>query len=89
LSATIRSVFVDPDMGRMGLGTWIMRVTEADAHSAGIRRLKVCATLPGVPLYAAMGYREIEAIGMDFGDVSFALVRMEKSLASRFESNAA
>lgn len=79
-TATIRSVFVDPDLPRQGLGTRIMRIAEADALAAGVLRLKVSSTLSGLHLYRSLGYRELEHATIPIGEASFALVRMEKLL---------
>jgi hypothetical protein len=41
------------------------------------------STLTGVPLYAAHGYREVERIEVPLqGELTMAVVRMEKVLAS-------
>lgn len=79
-TATIRSVFVDPDMPRQGLGRRVMRMVEADAIAAGIVWLKVGATLSGVHFYRALGYRAIEHAAIPLGEHKFELVRMEKKL---------
>lgn len=56
-TATIRSVFVAPSATRRGIGSAIMRHAEEDAGRDGVAMLSLTATLSGVPLYAALGYR--------------------------------
>lgn len=61
-AARIRAFFVDPDFARQGIGRRIMKACESAATEAGFTRLELGATLPGVPLYSAMGYQPIETI---------------------------
>ncbi|MBS1787778.1 MAG: GNAT family N-acetyltransferase [Acidobacteria bacterium] len=60
--ARIRAFFVDPDFARRGIGRQIIEACEAAARAAGFTKLELGATLPGVPLYSAMGYQPIERI---------------------------
>lgn len=80
--ATVRSVFVDPELPRRGLGSGIMAVVETDAAACGIRELGLTATLSGVPLYVALGYRRLADTHVDLGRVRFACVKMAKRLAT-------
>lgn len=59
-AAKIRAFFVHPDWARRGIGSRILQHCEAAAADAGFRRLEMGATLTGVPLYRARGYREQE-----------------------------
>ena len=61
-AARIRAFFVDPDFARRGIGRQIIEACEAAARAAGFRKLELGATLPGVPLYVAMGYQPIERV---------------------------
>ena len=56
-AAKIRAFFIHPDFARCGLGTRLLERCERDAIAHGFRRLELMATLPGVRLYAARGYR--------------------------------
>jgi ribosomal protein S18 acetylase RimI-like enzyme len=56
-AARIRAFFVHPEFARRGLGTRLLERCERDASSHGFRRAELMATLPGVKLYAARGYR--------------------------------
>ena len=59
-AAHIRAMFVRPDWGRRGLGRRIIEESELAANAAGFTTMSLMATLPGEPLYAACGFREIE-----------------------------
>jgi GNAT superfamily N-acetyltransferase len=54
--ARIRAFYVHPDWARRGIGRQLMERCEAAARQAGFRRLDLAATVPGEPLYAALGY---------------------------------
>ncbi len=55
-AARIRAFFVDPNWARRGIGRRIIEACEAAARREGFQRMELGATLPGEPLYAAMGY---------------------------------
>jgi GNAT superfamily N-acetyltransferase len=59
-AARIRAMFVDPAHARRGLGRLILNASEEAAQRAGFRTFALMATLPGVPLYRACGYEEVE-----------------------------
>lgn len=67
-AARIRAMFVDPAYARRGLGRVILQVSEDDAKAAGFTTFELMATLPGVPLYAACGYEEIEQTEIELPD---------------------
>jgi len=79
-AARIRAFFVHPDFARQGIGSEIIRTCEAAAVSNGFTRFELGATLPGVPLYTAMGYLQQERIDelLPDGEV-LGIVRMGKS----------
>ncbi|AMJ67054.1 GNAT family N-acetyltransferase [Hymenobacter sp. PAMC 26628] len=52
----IRAFFVHPGRARRGVGRAIIGVCEGAADAAGFRSLALAATLPGEPLYRALGY---------------------------------
>jgi N-acetylglutamate synthase-like GNAT family acetyltransferase len=83
-AARIRAFFVHPDWTRRGIGRRIIEACEIAAREAGFRRLELGATLPGEPLYAAMGYTVAERfdIPMPDGEVLPA-AHMIKSLDAR------
>ena len=83
-AARIRAFFVDPDYARQGIGKQIIEVCEGAARAAGFRRCELGATLPGEPLYRAVGYRAIERIEhlMPDGE-ALPIIRMERTLVQR------
>lgn len=56
-AARIRAFFVHPNWARRGIGRRLIEVCERAAYKEGFRRMELAATLPGEPLYAAMGYQ--------------------------------
>lgn len=75
----IRAFFVHPDFARRGIGRSLFRVCEEAARSEGFRRLELVATLPGEPLYAALGFRPVERIEIALAErETLPAVRMEK-----------
>jgi hypothetical protein len=53
----------------------------AAAAEAGFGRLELMATLPGVPLYSACGFREVERVVERLPDgVAIGLVRMTRPI---------
>src|SRR5512147_368920 len=80
-AARIRAFFVHPDFARRGVGSRILEACVEAARAAGFRRLELAATLPGVPLYAARGFRERERLEVPMPDGRrLAVVRMERDL---------
>ncbi len=80
-AARIRAFFVHPDYARRGIARHLMEICETAAKSNGFKRLELGATLPGVPLYAAMGYEVIETMHRSLPDgESWEVVRMGKNL---------
>jgi GNAT superfamily N-acetyltransferase len=59
-AARLRAFFVHPAWARKGLGRQLFARCAADAARAGFRRLELVATLPGEPLYLALGFAPLE-----------------------------
>jgi GNAT superfamily N-acetyltransferase len=79
--ARIRAFYVHPDWARRGIGRRIIRACEEAARAAGFRQAELAATLPGEPLYRAMGYRVTERIDIPLPDgESLPCARMDKVL---------
>ena len=57
-AARIRAFFVDPQHARRGLGRRLFTACLTAARTAGFDRLALVATLPGEPLYRALGFAE-------------------------------
>lgn len=80
-AAKIRAFFVHPEWARRGIGTRVLEACESAAAAAGFRRFEMGATLTGVALYKARGYREVERIGVPLGNgVELPIMRMEKAI---------
>lgn len=80
-AARIRAFFVHPEWSRRGIGRSIIEHCERDARAAGFHRMELGSTLPGEPLYAAMGYQVTERnyVPMPDGEV-LPIAYMFKSL---------
>lgn len=78
-AARIRAFFVHPDYARRGIGRQIMELCEIKAKDHGFSSIELGATLPGVPLYKAMGFLEIQNIVEPLSDgEKLELVKMRK-----------
>lgn len=78
-AARIRAFFVHPDYARQGIGRKIINVCEDAAKANGFTTFELGATLPGVPLYEAMGYEAVERIDVTLPDGEFlGIVKMRK-----------
>lgn len=60
-AARIRAFFVHPDFARQGIGRMLIDFCEAEVIKNGFKHTQLGATLPGVPLYTAMGYHSISS----------------------------
>lgn len=78
--ARVRAMYTDPDFVRRGVGRLILKLCEDAASKAGFTRATMMATMAGVPLYSASGYRPVESVVVDIDGVDVPLVRMEKNL---------
>jgi GNAT superfamily N-acetyltransferase len=85
--ARVRAMFVRSDWTRRGLGRRILDASEDAARAAGFSRLILVATLPGVPLYEAYGFRALENADVTTPDgVNLPCVVMDKPIESARES---
>ena len=79
-AARIRAMFVDPAHARRGLGRRILEASEDAARRAGFRTFELMATLPGVPLYRACGYADVEPTTLALPDgTRLGAILMRKS----------
>lgn len=79
--ARVRAMFVRGDWVRRGLGRAILESCDQGARDEGFTRFVLGATLPGVPLYTAFGFREIERFTLTMPDgVSIECVSMERAI---------
>ena len=79
--ARIRAFFVHPDWTRRGFARQIFAACERAASARGFRRFELMATLPGEPLYRALGFvaREPVPVAMP-GGLVLPCIRMEREI---------
>jgi GNAT superfamily N-acetyltransferase len=79
--ARIRAFFVAPHAARRGLGRRLYEECAAAARRAGFTSLELVATMPGVPLYRALGFAMGEQYAVALPDgVSLPVARMYRRL---------
>jgi GNAT superfamily N-acetyltransferase len=79
--ARIRAFFVHPAHARRGLARRVYNECARAANSAGFRGFELMATLPGEPLYAALGFLPVERIALPLaGGVELPLIRMARRI---------
>jgi len=80
-AARIRAFFVHPDWARRGLGRRLYDRCEAAARAAGFRRLALVATLPGEPLYRALGFELDQRFTLSLPDgIEVPVARMSRPI---------
>lgn len=81
--ARIRAFFVHPAWARRGLARRLFERCAGEAMKAGFRQLELMATLPGEPLYRALGFEGVESTEAVLPDgVRLPLVRMTRVLST-------
>ena len=79
--AKVRAMFVRADWTRRGLGRRILEECESAARREGFRRLALMATLAGIPLYRAYGFRPLAELEITLEDgVTLECVSMDKPI---------
>lgn len=79
--ARIRAFFVHPAWARRGIGRLLFEHCLAAARDAGFRELTLVATMPGVPLYEALGFVAKESFAVPMPDgVELPVVRMMRGI---------
>jgi GNAT superfamily N-acetyltransferase len=80
-AARIRAFFVHPNWTRRGLARLLFEECLRRANAAGFQQLELAATLPGVPLYAALGFSPVERYSATMPDGNeLPLVRMTRPI---------
>jgi GNAT superfamily N-acetyltransferase len=83
-AARIRAFFVHPEWARRGLARQLYDTCERAAVAAGFRSFELMATLPGEPLYQALGFTGVERVVLTLGDgVAVPFIRMTRAIAPR------
>ena len=81
--ARIRAFFVHPEWARRGLGRRLFAACEQAAATAGFRAFELVATLPGEPLYAALGFVPVAPVDVALPDgLVLPCLRMARPIAS-------
>jgi GNAT superfamily N-acetyltransferase len=80
--ARIRAFFVHPAWARRGLARRLYARCAHDAAAAGFRTFELMGTLPGVPLYEALGFTPIERVEVPLDDgLTLPCIRMQRPIA--------
>jgi GNAT superfamily N-acetyltransferase len=79
--ARIRAFFVHPDWTRRGLARRLFTACESAARARGFHAFELVSTLPGEPLYRALGFTAIEPIPVPMpGNLTLPCLRMRLEL---------
>ncbi|MBK5188565.1 MAG: GNAT family N-acetyltransferase [Gemmatimonadaceae bacterium] len=79
--ARIRAFFVHPACARRGLARRLYAKCAHAAYAAGFRRFELMSTLPGEPLYTALGFSVVERIALPIAaGVHLTLTRMDRNI---------
>ena len=80
-AARIRAFFVHPAWARRGLARRLYDACAEAARASGFRELELVSTLPGEPLYRALGFTAVEELVHEMPDgVGLPVVRMRQRL---------
>ena len=80
-AARIRAFFVHPAWARRGLARRLFEACAEAARASGFRELELVSTLPGEPLYRALGFTPVQALVHEMPDgVGLSVVRMRRRL---------
>ena len=83
--ARVRAMFVRAEWTRHGIGRAILLSCERAAAEAGFRTMALMATLPGVPLYRAFGFTDVEPATVTMPDgVSIDALSMTRPISPEF-----
>ena len=82
-AARLRAMYTSPAFVRRGVGRLVLSLCERAAAAEGFTRAELAATLAGVPLYRACGYREIERLDVPTSKgIAVPLIRMGKVIST-------
>ena len=80
-AARIRAFFVHPAHARRGLGRRLYEACANAARAEGFSSFELMATLPGVPLYVALGFEPLEPVAVPTPvGVPLPCVRMRRAI---------
>ena len=79
--ARIRAMYTHPEWTRKGIGTLLLDLGEQAARDAGFATIELGSTIPGLPLYRARGYEEVETyVHQGANGADNTVIRMRKAL---------
>lgn len=79
--ARIRAFFVHPGWARRGLARQLYDECSGAARTAGFTRMELMSTMPGEPLYTALGFAVMERVSLPLpGGVELPLARMGRAI---------
>ena len=82
-AARVRAMYTSPAFVRRGVGRLVLSLCEQAAAQEGFSRAELAATLAGLPLYRACGYREIERLNAPTSKgIAVPLIRMGKVIST-------
>jgi GNAT superfamily N-acetyltransferase len=73
-------MYTHPSFVRRGVGRMILAACEEAARAESFTHVELVATMAGLPLYQACGYRVVEQFTDDCGGTPVPLARMMKAL---------
>jgi N-acetylglutamate synthase-like GNAT family acetyltransferase len=76
----VRTLFVDPQHHRGGIGSSILREILSEARKEGIPRLECWATYYAEDFYKSFGFRRKRQISFPYNGSTLSFVEMEKDL---------
>jgi GNAT superfamily N-acetyltransferase len=80
-AARIRAFFVHPDHARRGLGRRLYQACAMAARAEGFTSFELMATLPGQPLYLALGFETLDPVAVPTPvGVPLPCVRMRRAI---------
>jgi len=82
--AEVRSLYVDPDWARLGVGSALLLRAEAEIAAAGHDKVIIGASLAGLPFYEQHGYRVVKhRHWRSRGGLMIPAVDMEKQIGEK------
>jgi GNAT superfamily N-acetyltransferase len=88
-SVLLRGFFLDPDLGRRGVGAALLRQIEADAAEQGYSAAEAIVPADAQLLYRSLGFRPVRklAVSLDSGE-AHPVLQMRKAFACRLAAAA-
>jgi GNAT superfamily N-acetyltransferase len=88
-SALVRGFFLDPDLGRRGIGPEMLAHIEADILANGFSSAEIVVPASAENVYRGLGFRSARRLGLELGGSNtLPLVQMRKSLTVRLAAAA-